>query len=102
VADRFLLPFEQSQGSKPAVDGCVVGVRWPDLSVKLKELRMLAAVMGVDKAGERARRKSVYAVGGVIGVFISSSCLIRFTLRSNGLLGSSEGSIGASGDGVLS
>ena len=44
-----------------ALHGWLTGVRWPDLSEKLKlklELR-LVAVHGVDTAGDKALRKSV-------------------------------------------
>ena len=86
----------------PALDGCVIGVRWPVLSEKLKEDLMLVAVRGVETAGDRALRKSVYAVGGVMGVFmLSSSCLIAPPRADRGLLGSSEGSRGLSVTGVF-
>ena len=42
-----------------------------DLSEKL----LLVLARGLETAGERALRKSVYAAGGVIGVLISS-CLM--------------------------
>lgn len=42
-----------------ALEGCVIGVRWPVLSVKLKLDFMLVAVHGVDTAGDSALRKSV-------------------------------------------
>lgn len=73
----------------PALDGAEVGVDLPDLSEKVK----LLPVEGLEIAGERAFRNSVYASGGVIGVFISSSCLIISRKPSAGLLGSSEGSM---------
>lgn len=44
-----------------------------DLSEKL--LLVLVVTRGLETAGERALRKSVYAVGGVIGVLMSS-CLM--------------------------
>lgn len=54
----------------------------------------------MDIAGDRALRKSVYAEGGVIGVFISSSsCLIASKRHTAGLFGKVEGS--ASGTGVM-
>jgi hypothetical protein len=43
----------------PALDGCVMGVKWPLLSEKLKLVWQLVLVNGVDRAGESALRKSV-------------------------------------------
>lgn len=77
----------------PALDGAEVGVDLPEMSEKLK----LLPVEGLEIAGERAFRNSVYASGGVIGVFISSSCLIMSRKPSAGLLGSSDGSIAERG-----
>lgn len=77
----------------PALDGAEVGVDLPDLSEKVK----LLPVEGLDIAGERAFRNSVYASGGVIGVFRSSSCLIMSRKPRAGLLGSSDGSIAERG-----
>lgn len=77
----------------PALDGAEVGVDLPDLSEKPK----LLPVEGLEIAGERAFRNSVYASGGVIGVFISSSCLIMSRKPSAGLLGNSDGSIAERG-----
>ena len=37
-----------------ALGGCVMGVRWPFLSVKLNVLKADLAVIGVDMAGDRA------------------------------------------------
>ena len=44
-------------------------------------------IAGVERAGDMALRKSVYAVGGVIGVFMSSSCLMTWRRLGTGLLG---------------
>jgi hypothetical protein len=86
----------------PALDGCVMGVNLPDLSEKLKDDLMLVAVRGVETAGERALRKSVYAVGGVMGVLrLSSSCLMAPPSAERGLLGSSEGRRRSSETGAL-
>ena len=59
------------------------------LSVKLG----LVLVAGVETAGDRAFRKSVYAVGGLMGVLVSSSCLTTSRSPGAGLLGSSEGRV---------
>lgn len=61
-----------------------------DLSEKL--LLVLVVTRGLETAGERALRKSVYAVGGVIGVLMSS-CLIWSAQPGNGLRGSSDGRV---------
>lgn len=53
----------------------------------------LMPVAGLDTAGDRALRNSVYAVGGVMGVLISSSSLITLVQPGTGLLGSSEGRV---------
>lgn len=79
----------------PALDGWVDGVDLPE-SEKLG----LLAVAGLDTAGERALRNSVYACGGVMGVLMSSSCLITSRSPETGLLGSSEGRV--AGFGVFS
>lgn len=73
----------------PALDGWVVGV---DLGELLSEKLGLLLLPGLEIAGESALRKSVYAVGGVIGVLVASSCFITSSNPSAGLLGSSEGS----------
>ena len=51
----------------------------------------------MEAAGERALRKSVYAVGGVMGVFTSSSCLITSRCPTAGLFGSSDGRVAETG-----
>lgn len=88
-----------------ALDGWLTGVRWLDLSEKVKlklELR-LVAVHGVDTAGDSAFRKSVYALGGVMGVFMSSSTLRKVPhVLGCGLRGSSEGRTRPADMGVLS
>lgn len=63
-----------------------------DLGEPLSEKLGLLLELGVEIAGDRAFRKSVYAVGGVIGVLASSSCLITSRSPAAGLLGSCEGS----------
>lgn len=77
----------------PALEGAEVGVDLPDLSENVK----LLPVEGLEIAGERAFRNSVYASGGVIGVLTSSSCLIKSSKPSAGLLGNSDGSIAERG-----
>lgn len=72
----------------PALDGCVEGVDLPE-----NEKIGLLAVPGLETAGLRALRNSVYAWGGVIGVVRSSSLLIISNIPGIGLLGSSEGSV---------
>ena len=52
---------------------------------------VLKLLDGLEIAGDRALRKSVYAVGGVMGVLISSSCLIVSSHPERGLRGSSDG-----------
>lgn len=91
VAAVFLASFLHEQ-VLPALDGCDIGVKCPVLSEKL--VFVLLAVDGLDKAGDNALRKSVYAVGGVMGVFKPSSCLIKSAHPGRGLRGSSEGRIG--------
>ena len=73
-----------------------MGVSLPDRSAKLK---LLLALIGVDMAGESALRKSMYALGGVMGVFSSSSLLTTSSMADavSGLRGSSEGNM-ADGD----
>jgi len=68
----------------------VLGV---DLGDPLSEKLGLLLEPGVETAGDRAFKKSVYARGGVMGVFASSSCLITSSSPSAGLLGSSEGNV---------
>ena len=68
----------------------MVGV---DLGELLSEKLGLRLLPGLEIAGESALRKSVYAVGGVIGVLVSSSCLITSSKPGAGLLGSSEGRV---------
>ena len=68
----------------------MVGV---DLGELLSEKLALRLVPGLEIAGERALRKSVYAVGGVIGVLMSSSCFITSSRPGIGLFGSSEGRV---------
>jgi hypothetical protein len=68
----------------------VLGV---DLGDPLSEKLGLLLEPGVETAGDRAFRKSVYAVGGVMGVFASSSCLMTSSSPGAGLLGSSEGNV---------
>lgn len=72
----------------PALDGCVDGVDFPE-----EEKLALLAVPGLEMAGLRALRNSVYACGGVIGVLRSSSCLITSSIPGAGLLGSSDGRV---------
>lgn len=55
------------------------------------EKNELLPVEGLETAGESALRNSVYAVGGVMGVLMSSSCLIMSRKPGAGLLGNSEG-----------
>ena len=62
-----------------------------DLPDDLSEKLQLLLVDGVDTAGDRALRKSIYAVGGVMGVLMSSSSLIRSVQPGSGLRGSSDG-----------
>lgn len=57
----------------------------------------LMPVVGLDTAGDRALRNSVYAVGGVMGVLISSSSLITLVQPGTGLRGSSEGRVADTG-----
>lgn len=64
-----------------------------DLGELLSEKLALLLVPGLESAGERALRKSVYAVGGVIGVLMSSSCFITSSRPGIGLFGSSEGRV---------
>ena len=64
-----------------------------DLGEPLSEKLVLLLEPGVETAGERALRKSVYAVGGVIGVLASSSCLMTSRSPGAGLRGSSEGRV---------
>lgn len=78
----------------PALDGCVEGVDFPD-----DEKLGLRTVPGLEMAGLRAFRNSVYACGGVIGVVRLASLLITSSIPVAGLLGSSEGS--AAVDGVF-
>ena len=68
----------------------MVGV---DLGELLSEKLALLLLPGLEIAGESALRKSVYAVGGVIGVLVSSSCFITSSKPGAGLLGSSEGRV---------
>lgn len=72
----------------PALDGWVDGVDLPE-----NEKLGLLAVAGLETAGERALRNSVYACGGVMGVLMSSSCLTTSRSPETGLLGSSEGRV---------
>ena len=76
----------------PALDGCVDGVDFPE-----EEKHGLLAVPGLETAGLRALRNSVYACGGVIGVVRSSSFLITSNIPGAGLLGSSEGNVAVDG-----
>lgn len=76
----------------PALDGCVEGVDLPE-----NEKLGLLAVPGLDTAGLRALRNSVYAWGGVIGVVRSSSLLMTSSIPGAGLLGSSEGRVAVDG-----
>ena len=64
-----------------------------DLGELLSEKLGLMLVPGVETAGDSAFKKSVYAVGGVIGVLVSSSCLTTSKSPGTGLLGSSEGRV---------
>lgn len=68
-----------------AVDGSELGVDLPDDSSK--ELLLGNALLGLpaERTGVRVLRKSVYATGGVIGVLISSSCLMALSELGNGL-----------------
>lgn len=51
---------------------------------------------GLDIIGVSVLRKSVYATGGVIGVFMASSCLISSNLAENkGLSWNSDGKTSA-------
>ena len=68
----------------------MVGV---DLGELLSEKLALLLLPGLEIAGDSALRKSVYAVGGVIGVLVSSSCFITSSKPGAGLLGSSEGRV---------
>lgn len=89
IGAEVLWPSLLHEQALPALDGAEVGVDLPDLSENVK----LLPVEGLDIAGERAFRNSVYASGGVIGVLMSSSCLIMSRKPWAGLLGSSDGSI---------
>lgn len=73
----------------PALEGADVGVDFPDLS----ENTELFPVDGLETAGDSALRNSVYAIGGVMGVLRSSSCLMISRKPGAGLRGSSEGSV---------
>ena len=73
-----------------ALEGCVIGVDLPEMRSK----RGLLPVEGVERAGESALRNSVYACGGVMGIFMSSSsCLITSRRSGKGLLGNWEGKV---------
>ena len=72
----------------PALEGCDVGDDLPD---DLSEKLALLLVAGLETAGDRALRKSVYAIGGVIGVLMSSSSLTMSAHPGRGLRGSSDG-----------
>lgn len=74
----------------PALEGADVGVDFPE---DLSENTELFPDDGLEMAGERALRNSVYAIGGVMGVLRSSSCLIISRKPGAGLRGSSEGSV---------
>lgn len=76
----------------PALDGCVEGVDFPEA-----EKHGLLAVPGLDMAGLKALRNSVYACGGVIGVLMSSSFLMTSSIPGAGLRGSSEGNVADEG-----
>lgn len=62
---------------------------------------VLLPVEGLEMAGDKALRKSRYAVGGVMGVLRSSSCLMKSAQPGRGLRGSSEGRTGPAEQGVL-
>ena len=53
----------------------VLGVSFPDDSSEVEKL-LTSEPRGLTRTGVSALRKSVYALGGVIGVFMSSSCLM--------------------------
>ena len=73
-----------------ALEGWVMGVDLPEARSNMG----LLAVEGVETAGDSALRNSVYACGGVMGVFMSSSsCLITSRRSGKGLLGNCEGKV---------
>ncbi len=84
----------QEQPLLLAVEGCDVGV---DLPEYLSPLKLMPDDRGLDMAGDRALRNSVYAVGGVMGVLMSSSSLMRLFQPGRGLRGSSEGRVADTG-----
>ena len=103
-AAEFFRASQLQEEKLPALDGIDMGVNFPDLSEK--QVLMLLAVDGLsidgEIAGDKALRKSVYAVGGVMGVRKSlSSCLIKSCQMGRGLRGSSEGRTGPAEHGVL-
>ena len=57
-----------------------------------KLVLVLLVTRGLETAGDRALRKSVYAVGGVMGVLMSS-CFMKSAHPGKGLLGSSDGRV---------
>ena len=69
------------------VDGSEVGVVLPEGISKVKT----PALIGLASTGVNAFKKSVYAIGGVIGVFMPSSCLICSITPESGLSVISEG-----------
>lgn len=75
-----------------ALDGCVEGVDFPE-----DEKHGLRAVPGLDTAGLKAFRNSVYAWGGVIGVVKSLSLLMTSSIPGAGLRGSSDGKVAVEG-----
>ena len=77
-----------------ALDGVEVGV---DLPENWSEKRELLPLDGLEMAGESALRNSVYAMGGVMGVFKSSSRLMTLSNAEAGLRGSSDGSVAERG-----
>jgi hypothetical protein len=73
------------------VDGSDVGVFLPEESSDERLLGSALNGCGLVSTGVNALRKSVYALGGVIGVFKSSSCLITPPTPESGVLRRSEG-----------
>jgi hypothetical protein len=73
------------------VDGSDVGVFLPEESSDERLLGSALNGCGLVSTGVNALRKSVYALGGVIGVFKSSSCLMTQPTPDSGVLRRSEG-----------
>ena len=70
---------EQSLCSLVPVEGADVGVVWPD------DLLSSTVAKGLNGSGLMVLRKSKYATGGVMGVFMLSSCLMKSEKPGKGL-----------------